>query len=311
MNGVQEVKISQLQNLIIEEVYKKFCVTGWPISINDNELADLAQQADTTPDEIDSQVRHMIDVGLMDIGDSFSYRASWAIVDAYERNYPDEKVFTNNELRRLLLSKAYGARTNQSGLLDSDEVYADEQFKGFAHSTIYSNVEFLKNFGYVDAGMQSGMGFWLRLKAHGQAILSNAVLLAETFPTSLGDRVNQQTVSDAVRGWIPRQNRRSEEAYKAELAEYLRHNGFPKTREEEGVSNPDILVDEKVPVELKLNPDRSELNRLSGQLLDMKEEFGCVIACIVQTKGSLDSIERFKLRFKNDTDTVTIVKGNG
>ena len=91
-------------------------------------------------------------------------------------------------------------------------------------------------------------------------------------------------------------------------AEYLRSHGYPRTREEEGVSNPDILVDEKVPVEIKLNPDRSELNRLSGQLLDMKSEFGGVIACIIQTKGSLDLVERFQVRFRDDQQVVIIVK---
>jgi hypothetical protein len=308
MQPTQTVQISQMQNSIIADAYKKFSTNGWPVSVNDDELIKIAAETSTAPDEIDSQVRQLIDSGLLNWGDTYRYHATWRTIDAYERNFLDDSVFTNNRVRRLLLQEIFKARTSESGYLDSDDVYSNEEFKSFTQNLIYSNAEFLKNFGFIEAGFQSGMGFRARIKAKGQNVLANPVTLAETFPISVDDRVTLQTVSKVVVGWTPRQNRRSEEAYKAELAEYLRSHGYPRTREEEGVSNPDILVDEKVPVEIKLNPDRSELNRLSGQLLDMKSEFGGVIACIIQTKGSLDLVERFQVRFRDDQQVVIIVK---
>jgi len=267
------------------------------------ELADTTG-ADLT--EVESQIRQLMRWGLLQSADSFSRHATWEIIGTYERNFPEPKVFEHNKIRRLLLQIAYAGRNEGDGFIDSDAVYANAAAEGLSHSIIYSNVDFLNSTGHVEAHLQSGMGFYYRITDYDLA--TNLLKLAELYPVSIDDRVSLSIVSDVLEKWIPRQRRRLEEGYKAELAEYLRSHGYPKTREEEGASNADIFVDNVLPVEMKKNPDQGELDRMSGQMQRMIDEFGQVIACVIQTGPGLDRIERFKKLWEANDKAVVIVK---
>jgi hypothetical protein len=215
-------------------------------------------------------------------------------------------VYTNNKIRRLIIDTAYDARNNDTGYVDSDVVYTDDRSKEFTQGAIYSNVWYLEKAGHVKASLQTSMGFMCRLTAY--ELATDSLKRAELYPISADEKVSLAAVSEVVQPWIPRQKRRVEESYKAELAEYLRSHGYPKTREEEGSSNPDILAEESLPIEMKKDPDQGELDRMSGQMLRMKAEFGRVIACIVQSGPSLDRIDRFKKTRENDGQVCVIVK---
>jgi hypothetical protein len=303
---MEQKNITQFQLGIIKRTYDKFCATGWPISINDNEMLELADATETDRTEVESQIRELMSWGLLQSGDSFSRHATWEIIGTYERNFPEPKVFKHNKIRRLLLQIAYAGRNEADGFIDSDAVYADVAAEGISHSIIYSNIDFLNSTGHVEARLQSGMGFYYRITDYDLA--TNPLKLAELYPVSLDDRVSLSIVGEVIQKWAPRQRRRLEEGYKAELAEYLRSHGYPKTREEEGASNADIFVDNVLPVEMKKNPDQSELDRISGQMHRMIDEFGQVIACIVQTGPGLDRIERFKKLWGTNDKAAVIVK---
>lgn len=306
---VTQVKISPFLNAVIAKAYEKFCKTGSYISINLNELAEIADATKTDHNEIESQARQLINYGLLEHGDSFSYHATWTCLEAYERNYPDERVFKNNKIRRLIIAVAYEGRNNQrpgAGYITSDAFAKDERAKEYTEAELYYNVWFLEKMDVVKASLMSGMGFLCRLNDY--TLATDTQRLAEQFPTSPNERISVEAVSDVIRGWTPRQKRRLEESYKAELAEYLRSHGFPKTREEEGQSNADILVDEVLPVEMKKDPNQGELDRMGGQMMRMLGEYGQVVACIIQTAPGLDRIERFKKTWELDERVRIIVK---
>ncbi len=103
---------------------------------------------------------------------------------------------------------------------------------------------------------------------------------------------------EAIRVWRPAMKRKYEEGPKAELAEYLRQK-FLQTREEKGDSNTDVLVFANIPVEVKNKPTKSELHRLSGQILEQKKEYGSVIAVVVNITNN-DVFEDWKETFASD-----------
>ncbi len=98
------------------------------------------------------------------------------------------------------------------------------------------------------------------------------------FPSAISE-ATFEGVTKIINGWNPSETRRYEEAEKAELSEYLR-KFFKDVKEEKGESDADIVVDKKVPIETKIKPDKSELDRLTGQVTRHKKEFGFVIVVI-------------------------------
>ncbi len=91
--------------------------------------------------------------------------------------------------------------------------------------------------------------------------------------------------------WIPRRSRRYEEAYKAELVEYLSHR-FLRVREEERGGLVDILIADQHPIHLKVTPTRNEYNTLVGQIASTLKQFECV-ACIIVGVRSFQVYEEF------------------
>ena len=108
-----------------------------------------------------------------------------------------------------------------------------------------------------------------------------------------------------VEDWIPKQRFTKEEAYEAALAEHLVGKGVPAP-EQQGASLVDILAANGIGIELKLNPDRNEYNRLSGQIMRHLEQYGVVIVLILRADNR-DLLEEYQSRF--DDRVVFIVKG--
>jgi hypothetical protein len=109
-----------------------------------------------------------------------------------------------------------------------------------------------------------------------------------------------------IENWIPRQRYRSEEAYEAALAEHLPGQGI-EASEQQGKSLTDILAAHGIGIEVELNPDRSEYDRLSGQIIRQLEEFGVVVVLIVRP-DKRDLLEEYKARFECDNRVTFITK---
>lgn len=109
-----------------------------------------------------------------------------------------------------------------------------------------------------------------------------------------------------IRDWMPKQRYRQEETYVAALAEYLEGKGI-KAPEQKGASLTDILAAHGIAIEAKVNPDRGEYDRLSGQIIRQLEEFGTVIVLIIRA-DKRDLLDEYKSRFAHDPRIVFVVK---
>ena len=68
-----------------------------------------------------------------------------------------------------------------------------------------------------------------------------------------------------------------------------------------------ILAAYGIGIEVKVNPDRGEYDRLSGQIIRQLEEFGVVIVLIIRP-DKRDLLEEYKIRFVHDKRVTFIVK---
>ncbi len=109
-----------------------------------------------------------------------------------------------------------------------------------------------------------------------------------------------------IESWIPKQLFRSEEAYEAALAEYLEGRGITAP-EQQGTSLVDILAANGIGIEAKLNPNRSEYDRLVGQIVRHLENHGNVIVLIVRP-DKRDLLEEYKSRFAGDNRVIFVTK---
>lgn len=123
------------------------------------------------------------------------------------------------------------------------------------------------------------------------------------------DEVRAQVpdVIQTIEGWIPKQRYRSEESYQAALAEYLLGHGI-EAPEQQGMSLTDILAASGIGIELKLNPDRNDYDRLCGQIMRQLEEFGIVVVLIIRP-DKRDLLEEYISRFAHDDRVIFITKG--
>jgi hypothetical protein len=117
-------------------------------------------------------------------------------------------------------------------------------------------------------------------------------------------QVRLPEVIRAIEGWIPRQRYRSEGAYGAALAEYLPRQGIEAT-EQQGASLTDILAAHGIGVEMKLTPDRSDYDRLAGQIMRQLEEFGLVVVLIIRPDRR-DLLDECEQRFDDRVRFITI-----
>lgn len=300
--------LNPVEKSIFDLMYEKYNQDGSVASISIMDLDELVKKG-TESKDIDKAIHKFRGYGLLETSSNIDYRCTLNGVLSYESNFQLESVYNNNKIRRAILEYLFNQFSNEPNLAWEHEDFKKDQKLG-----VYSNDELLRNLwvlkekNLIKGDFMSGGEFHFIITSEGIDLVSNPVELKSSFPVSSTDKVSLESVSGVVRAWVPRQKRKSEEAYKAELAEHLRNNGFPKTTEERGESLCDILVEELIPIEVKKEPTKAELDRLTGQLLEMLGEYKCVIACIVGSSGKVDLIERFSKRFKDNKDVVIILK---
>jgi hypothetical protein len=109
-----------------------------------------------------------------------------------------------------------------------------------------------------------------------------------------------------IEEWIPKQRFRSEEAYEAALAEHLEGRGITAP-EQQGASAVDILAIHGIGIEIKFKPDRSEYDRLVGQIVRHLREYGVVIVLIIRP-DKRDLLDEYRSLFADDSMVVFITK---
>jgi hypothetical protein len=95
-----------------------------------------------------------------------------------------------------------------------------------------------------------------------------------------------------IRNWSPHDRYPSEGEYRLDLYHYLNGKGY-RTRMEKGESRTDILVDEKIPIEMKKSPNKQKYRLAFGQIKDHCKAYSSCIAVICDVK-KLDEYEDFQ-----------------
>lgn len=104
-----------------------------------------------------------------------------------------------------------------------------------------------------------------------------------------------ELIAQEIIEWVPIRGYKSEEGYQTDLYGYLKGKGH-QVDSEIGTSRIDILVDGKIPIELKKSPSLGELDRAQGQLDRHWHAYGSVILVICRPTFMQD-LEDFERRF--------------
>ncbi len=108
----------------------------------------------------------------------------------------------------------------------------------------------------------------------------------------------QEAVINAIKEWIPSIRYPKEVGYQAELSNILEHKYHFFIEREAGPSLADILVDGKLPIELKKNPKLTDLDRLSGQVDRHIENYQTCIVVICDP-GARDQLLKSQRRIES------------
>ena len=110
-------------------------------------------------------------------------------------------------------------------------------------------------------------------------------------PLSQADSAFEVVVND-TEAWLPRANHRSEAAYRDDLSPWLWSRGHHTTIRK-GDSTVDVLVDDKYPIMIIIEPKISDFHRAFGQIHRHLEVFQSVILVICRPKqdGELEFFE--------------------
>lgn len=100
-----------------------------------------------------------------------------------------------------------------------------------------------------------------------------------------------QNCIDSIKIWIPQRKRFNEEGYKIELRNHLTKEKY-KVEEEIGDSNIDLLVNHKIAIEIKKDPNTSEYDRLIGQIVKHLMKFDFLIVVIANNSNN-DRFQNF------------------
>jgi hypothetical protein len=114
--------------------------------------------------------------------------------------------------------------------------------------------------------------------------VSKAAPINETF----------KRVVDDIENWSPDAAWPTEAGYQVDLYNCLKHKNY-KTRVEKGESKIDILVDDQIPIELKMSPDTRELQRAYDQVFRHLDAFHSIIVVVCKPRN-LDAIEDLRIR---------------
>jgi len=118
-------------------------------------------------------------------------------------------------------------------------------------------------------------------------------------------------VIDIVGQWIPKKKYSKEPEYRDDLLEFIRSElkrsqqdilfGTPekhRIKKEAGRSHADIEIDRNIGIELKRNlKGKTEMNRLTGQIIDYEGEYSCIIIVLCGEVGG-ETVEELEYQFK-------------
>lgn len=130
--------------------------------------------------------------------------------------------------------------------------------------------------------------------------------LTRPFVRERSVQMHMPEIAQEIEQWIPKQRFRSEEAYEAALAEYLEGRGIAAP-EQQGACLVDILAAHSTGIEIKLKPNRSEYDRLVGQVKRHLGEYDNVIVLIIQP-DKRDLLKEYMSLFADDSRVVFITK---
>jgi hypothetical protein len=111
-------------------------------------------------------------------------------------------------------------------------------------------------------------------------------------------------IKEILKKWSPDRTYKNESGYQGELYSFFKHKHKFKIRQEAGKSRADILVGDCVSVEIKKNPSSADYDRLYGQIMRQKREFGDVVVLVFDIKNE-DAYEDFR-NLTHDIDGLTI-----
>jgi len=96
-----------------------------------------------------------------------------------------------------------------------------------------------------------------------------------------------------VNKWTPSKKHRYEEGYQMDLKSYLEYKHGCHVRLEALESKTDLLVNNNFPIEIKKNPNKSEYDRLVGQILRYykAKENAIAVICDVKSKQLFDDFK--------------------
>ena len=101
-------------------------------------------------------------------------------------------------------------------------------------------------------------------------------------------------ISQLLDEWEPDEENETEHDFTRDLAEYLDDNSdwnaevYPKTRE----GCPDILIDDLIAIELKVDPNKNERNRCIGQCAHYSREWITWIVTIDLAESKVGSLRK-------------------
>lgn len=111
------------------------------------------------------------------------------------------------------------------------------------------------------------------------------------------------SLTQVINEWIPSKRHKTEEGYQSDLRSFLEYKHNLVVKEEAGVTQVDILVEDRLPIEIKKNPSRGDFDRLSGQIDRNIEVYGnlTIVICQVQTRDLLNEYKnRSESRYSSE-----------
>ena len=118
-------------------------------------------------------------------------------------------------------------------------------------------------------------------------------------------------VLDIVEQWTPKKKYSKEPEYRDDLMEFIRSelkrsqqdilfgtSEKHRIKKEAGRSHADIEIDRNIGIELKRNlKGKTEMNRLTGQIIDYEGEYICIIVVLCGEVGE-ETVEELEYQFK-------------
>lgn len=288
------MKLNTSDFKLLEFIYNKYCENSFPLFFDEVEASNFFNKEGFEMHQITALLKKLKENFLIIYKGANTYEATWLLIRIYEKYRRTDAVFHNNQIRINLLEIFTNTFIRDSNLtLGPSDLQKEVSINSFTQTEVLSNLWALNKMALIEGNFLLSSSYYFKLSGEGFDLFQNKAELTNEFPISLDDTINIETVCEIVEKWIPSNKRKVEESYKAELAEHLRNQQIGKVIEEKGDSDVDILINDKLPIEIKKNPNKSELDRLTGQVKRMLKEFDSLIVVIIETSTHKDQIEDF------------------